>query len=328
MELQSIILALLAGGIVIAIAYYVIFGRAKQQTSTELVSRSQQGVSAYPDWMEDDSASDTFAATEGDQSRQAKNVVSFLGALLGVLGRNIDEELKQIRKKTLYAGIRSPDAPIYYLAYQYIASPLLLLLALVFLLSGPENPNRAMDMVLGLILAVFALFGHKLYIKNRIDKRQKELTRSFPDMLDLMLVCIESGLALDAAIAKVCNELGAAHPLLTEELNRTRMELSVVSDRSKAFYALGERTGIPAMKALAAALIQSEKFGTSMGDTLRVLSDDYRQSRLLLAEEKAARLPALITVPLITMLLPAMFIIILTPAILSIIAQGGLFGGE
>ena len=172
--------------------------------------------------------------------------------------------------------------------------------------------------VVALILAVLGLFGAQLYLQNSIDKRKKILLRAFPDTLDLLLICVESGLALDAALTRVCKELGSAYPEMTAELNRTRLELALLNDRVRALSNLGDRTDMPAFRSLISALIQSERFGTSLTDTLRVLSEEFRLERLSMAEAKAARLPVLMTVPLIFLLMPALFIIVLGPAMVSI----------
>jgi tight adherence protein C len=323
-ETNNMILALLVGGGILAAYLLISQALMRKKRSSDIVGRVQtppSGMSAY------DLGSET-SEQEQLPGRQANFMDMALGLIFKLFDKNQESEYQSVRKKMLYAGIRNVDAPIFYLFYQYIISPIIVLIAISYLYADKESPNFSADIFVGIVLLFLGLFVHKLYIKNKIDKRQKELVRSFPDALDLMLVCVESGQALDGALAKVCNELGAAHPLMTEELNRTRMELSVLSDRTRALQGLGDRCGVSALKALSAALVQSEKFGTSLGDTLRVMSDDYRQTRLLLAEEKAAKLPVIITVPLITMLLPAMFIIILSPAIIAIIAQGGLFGGK
>ena len=153
--------------------------------------------------------------------------------------------------------------------------------------------------------------------KNAKEKRHKILTQSFPDALDLLLICVESGLALDAALARVCRELKYVHPMITEELNRARIELTLLNDRSKALQNLADRTDLMAFKSLVAALLQSEKFGTSLVETLRVLSDDYRQTRMMMAEEKAAKLDAKITMVTIPFMLIALFVMILSPAIIQ-----------
>ena len=142
------------------------------------------------------------------------------------------------------------------------------------------------------------------------------------------MVCVESGLALDAALARVCKELDKAYPHITKELNQTRVELSLLNDRPKALMNLAERTNLIPFRSLVAALIQTEKFGTSLTDTLRVLSEDYRLTRLMNAEQKAGRLPALITIPLILLLMPAFVIVILAPPFIKVSENGGFFGNE
>jgi tight adherence protein C len=169
---------------------------------------------------------------------------------------------------------------------------------------------------------VLALFGPRLYLQNLIDKRKKRLHRALPDTLDLLLICVESGLALDASLQRVCSELGRAYPEITAELNRTRLELTLLNDRTRALMNLGERTGMPAFRALISSLIQSERFGTSLSDTLRVLSEEFRLQRLADAEVKAARLPVMMTIPLIFLLMPAFFLIVLGPAIVRIVHDG------
>jgi tight adherence protein C len=153
------------------------------------------------------------------------------------------------------------------------------------------------------------------------------LTRAFPDTLDLLLICVESGLPLDAALNRVCAELGLAYPEMTQELNRTRLELALLNDRVKALNNLAERTDLIGFRALTSSLIQSERFGTSLSDTLRVLSEEMRLDRIARIEEKAARLPVLLTIPLIFLLMPAFLLIVLGPAIISFMRQGSALTG-
>jgi tight adherence protein C len=243
-----------------------------------------------------------------------------LGLLRG-LGVNTDVSARKLDKRFAQAGISSPDAPAYYMFFQRIGALVLLLLALL-VYSSANADNKLMMTLISLILVVIALFGPKLYLQNTIDKRKKVLLRSFPDTLDLLLICVESGLALDAALTRVCNELGSAYPEMTAELNRTRLELALLNNRVQALQNLGERTDMTAFRSLISALIQSERFGTSLTDTLRVLSEEFRLERLSIAEAKAARLPVLMTVPLIFLLMPAFFLIVLGPAIVKIKSDG------
>ncbi len=253
------------------------------------------------------------AGLNGDPSPGAARLQSFLRAM----GINTEEAARKLELRFANAGINSPDAPIYYLFFQRIGCLVLLLFALfLFASAGPDN--KLLMYTLALIVLVLALFGPKLYLQNMIDKRKHILQRSFPDTLDLLLICVESGLALDAALTRVCNELGNAYPEMTAELNRTRLELALLNDRVRALMNLGERTDMIAFRSLISALIQSERFGTSLTDTLRVLSEEFRMQRLSEAEAKAARLPVMMTIPLIFFLMPALFIVVLGPAIVKV----------
>ena len=194
-----------------------------------------------------------------------------------------------------------------------------LIIAVILVLTVADN-NKKLHYAVAVILVVLAFFGADMYIQNERTKREKILQRSFPDALDLLLVCVESGLALDGALSRVCKELGRARPEITQELNRTRLELTLLNNRPQALTNLAERTDMMAFRSLSMTLLQSERFGTSLTDTLRVLSEDYRNTRLMIAEDKAGRLPVMMTVPLIVLMMPALFLIILGPAIIKVLA--------
>ena len=306
-----------AGVVVIAVftLYMLVVGvaerRDKSQQLEAKIIGEHSNVSDYalPD--------EELLGVDQEKSATAKGLEGFLSMFL-----NMETQYTDMKKQLGQAGITSPDAPAYTLFVMYIAGPVLALLGVLILLSAGDKVN----MLLGVLMIFLGLMGAKLYIKNKLQRRQTVLMRSFPDTLDLLVVCVESGLALDAALGRVCNELGKAHPEITRELNQTRLELALLNDRSQALQNMAERTNLVSFRSLVAALIQTEKFGTSLADTLRVLSDDYRQTRLNMAEEKAARLPVLMTIPLICLLLPALVLVIMGPAILKISAQGGLFG--
>lgn len=251
-----------------------------------------------------------------------------MAGLLRAMGVNVDEAIRKLDRRFEQAGIASADAPINYLFFQRIISIGLIMLALMLILAPGEGTNKLLTMASGLFIAVIALFGPYLWLQNKIDHRKKLLQKAFPDTLDLLLICVESGLALDAALNRVCNELGRAYPEMTAELNRTRLELALINDRVRALLNLGERTNMVQFRSLVAALIQSEKFGTSLTDTMRVLSEDFRLLRLSDAEAKAARLPVLLTIPLIFLLMPAFLLIVLGPAIVRFARQGSAITGN
>jgi tight adherence protein C len=282
-----------------------------------------QGAEELPDEYYTPEGQDALVEITDQPSSAAKGVENFLR----LTALNVEQAKKELRPKLMHAGLNSPDTPAYILLYRRLIGFFVAALGIPLLLTKDPTSLQYAYWIGGALFVVLGLFGSQLYISNTTQRRQQNLQRAFPDTLDLMVVCVESGLALDAALARVTNELGRAYPEINEELNRTRLELTLLNDRSRALINLGERTNLVAFRSLVAALIQTERFGTSLTDTLRVLSDDYRHTRLMIAENKAGRLPALMTVPLITLLLPALFIIIMGPAYITVKLQGGLFGG-
>lgn len=251
------------------------------------------------------------------QDREKTFLASLGESVLSLMGQDVAEKEKELQLKFIQAGIESPNAIGYYYIFRVIALPVALIIAYTLFTSNVSGAMKLLYVLAAVAALGIGWFGPSLYVTNSKQKRQKVLQRSFPDTLDLILVCVESGLALDAALARVCRELGRAHPVITRELNRTRMELTLLSDRSMALQNLAERTDMVAFRSLVAALMQTEKFGTSLTETLRVLSDDYRHTRLMIAENKAGRLPALMTIPMILLMMPAFVMIILGPGIIQ-----------
>lgn len=232
-------------------------------------------------------------------------------------GIKLENYAATVQLKFAQAGIHSPNALVYYVFMKRFGIWIGLALAFVLLTGNEQGAMKAAVILITLLVLVGSVMGADIYIRNRKEKRQKVLLRSFPDALDLILVCVESGLALDAALSRVTKELEHAHPEITKELNKTRMELTLLNDRQKALQNLAERTDLVPFRSLVASLLQSEKFGTSLTETLRVLSDDYRQTRLMIAENKAGRLPALMTIPMMLLMMPAFVMIVMAPALID-----------
>ncbi len=177
------------------------------------------------------------------------------------------------------------------------------------------------------ILAGYAgFYAPNLYVSNKAAKRKQSIRRAWPDALDLMLICVESGMSVEAAFRKVADEIGIQSVELAEELMLTNAELSFLPERRQAYDNLASRTGVDQVKSVSQALIQAERYGTPVSQALRTLSQESRDLRMLEAEKKAAALPPKLTVPMIVFFLPVLFIVILGPAFIQIAAQGGLFG--
>lgn len=298
--------------------YMAIISTTSQRTRLRRFETKDPVAAAAKEAIE---AEDDLVSLEAEKSALA----SLLAGLLKLLGVNVDEEEKKTARELNQAGVASPQAPIYVLFMRRLGGYLVAFVGVLYMLKGGEGTAKLLSVSVGIIIIFLGLCGTNLLIKNKALKRQNILQRGFPDTLDLLVVCVESGLALDAALARVCQELGRAHPEITRELNRTRLELALLNDRTQALQNLADRTNLVAFRSLVASLIQTEKFGTSLTDTLRVLSDDYRQTRLMYAENKAGRLPVVMTIPLILLLLPALFLIILGPPFLRVSQRGGLF---
>ncbi|PRD44209.1 type II secretion system protein [Phyllobacterium phragmitis] len=169
-------------------------------------------------------------------------------------------------------------------------------------------------------------YAPNLYVSNRASKRKQSIQLAWPDALDLMLICVESGMSTEAAFRKVAEEIGVQSVELAEEFVLTNAELSFLPERRQAYENLANRTGVESVKSVTQALIQAERYGTPVAQALRTLSQESRDMRLMEAEKKAAALPPKLTVPMIVFFLPVLFMVILGPAFIQISAQGGIFG--
>lgn len=177
------------------------------------------------------------------------------------------------------------------------------------------------------ILAAYAgFYAPNLYVSNIAAKRRESITLAWPDALDLMLICVESGMSTEAAFRRVADEIGVQSVDLAEELMLTNAELAFLPERRQAYENLANRTGMEAIKAMTQALIQAERYGTPVATAMRTLSQESRDMRLLAAEKKAAGLPPKLTVPMIVFFLPVLFMVILGPAMIQIFGAGGIAG--
>ncbi|WDR02253.1 type II secretion system F family protein [Devosia algicola] len=195
-----------------------------------------------------------------------------------------------------------------------------LVAAYLIFLMYPDKP-LFLNLVYAIGAGIIASFLPNILLKNATVKRQKEIRRAWPDCLDLMLLCVEAGMSIEHAMKRVAKEIGQQSAALAEEITLTTAELSFLDDRSRAYDNLGRRTGLDNVKSVMTALIQADRYGTSVGQALRVMAEEGRESRLMEAEKKAASLPPKMTVPLILFFLPVLFIVIMTPAIITAFSQ-------
>jgi len=226
---------------------------------------------------------------------------------------------EEAREKLIQAGYRGNAPYITYLFFRLV-SPVVAFLVTSFYLFFVLQMDRPPTIKLG--MALFAAFvGMQLpylFLKNKIGKRQLSIRRAFPDALDLLLICVESGMSIEAAFRKVSQEIGSQSIPLAEELTLTTAELSYLQDRKVAYENLARRTDLEGVRAVCVALQQSERYGTPLGQTLRVMAQENRDMRMSEAEKKAAALPPKLTVPMILFFLPVLFIVILGPTYIKI----------
>jgi tight adherence protein C len=259
-------------------------------------------------------------------SRRRKNITNKNEAadrvrgFLDALSMLQDEQVVKAQRKLMQAGIRSKD-----LAFVVIFARLVLPLVLgtiiivgVYVLDWfPEwGAFKKYGLVASTLIGAYK--APDMFLKNRITKRTDAIRKGLPDALDLLIICAEAGLTVDAAFNRVARELGKAYPELGDEFALTSIELGFLTDRRSAFENLATRIDLEAVRGVVTTMIQTEKYGTPLASALRVLSAEFRNERMMRAEEKAARLPAIMTVPLILFILPVLFIVILGPAACSI----------
>lgn len=231
-----------------------------------------------------------------------------------------DDQLKAAQEKLAQAGIRSKDLAIA-IIFGRLALPIVFGGGAAFLLYVVGIKPDWSDFKRFMVFAGALLISYKapdIYLHNLITKRATAIRRGMPDALDLLVICAEAGLTVDAAFGRVARELGRAYPELGDEFQLTAIELSFLTERRMAFENLAKRVKLEALRGVVTTMIQTEKYGTPLASALRVLSAEFRHERMMKAEEKAARLPAIMTVPLILFILPTLFVVILGPAACSI----------
>jgi len=233
------------------------------------------------------------------------------------LKRLIEDPL--VVEKLAQAGFRGPK-PVTTFYFFRFATPFILAAAAAVYLFVTNAFDLPTTSKLCAVVAAFVIgfYGPNLYVSNIAQKRRESIMRAFPDALDLLLICVESGMSIEAAIQKVSQEIGGTSIELAEEMALLTAELSYLPERRQAYEGFAKRTNHPGIKSMATAMIQAERYGTPLGTALRVMAKENRELRLSAAEKKAAALPAQLTVPMILFFLPVLFVVILGPAIIKI----------
>lgn len=260
-------------------------------------------------------------STDGGGSatlRQAPK--GFMKQLVDNLDLRSKFETAELKAQLKMAGLRGQGPLVTYMFFRVVMPLIVTVIAMIYLfILMPQlkyPPMIKFMMALGAGFVGFYL--PNMFLSNLISRRQQAIKAAFPDSLDMLLICVQAGMSVEAAFGKVSREITSQSIELAEELSLTTAELSYLQDRRQAFENLGVRTGLPGIKAVATALVQAERYGTPVGQALRVMAKENREMRMSEAEKKAAALPPKLTVPMIVFFLPVLFVVILGPAIIQV----------
>ncbi|ANC86389.1 pilus assembly protein TadC [Sphingomonas melonis TY] len=251
---------------------------------------------------------------------QRNDTTDLMRTMLSSLKVLQDSQVKEAQLKLMRAGIRSKDWAVGVI-FGRMVLPIVFGGIMAFIVYGTSTFDDWSALKRYALVAGTLVLSYKapdIYLKNAITKRTDAIRKGLPDALDLLVICAEAGLTVDAAFHRVAKELGRAYPELGDEFTLTAIELGFLTERRQAFENLATRVELDAIKGVVTTMIQTEKYGTPLASALRVLSAEFRNERMMRAEEKAARLPAIMTIPLILFILPTLFIVILGPAACSI----------
>jgi tight adherence protein C len=257
---------------------------------------------------------------DGQQgSRLRQTPKGFMQQIVNKLNLRKAFDSEEVRDLLKMAGLRGQAPLVAYMFFRLVMPIIVTIVALIYLfaianLQHPPIAKFGMAIAAGYI----GFYLPNVFLKNLVQKRQASIIQSFPDALDMLLICVQAGMSIEAAFGKVSKEVSNQSLELAEEFSLTTAELSYLQDRRVAFENLGKRTGIAGIKAVATALIQAERYGTPVGQALRVMAKESRDARMSEAERKAAALPPKLTVPMIVFFLPVLFVVILGPAILQV----------
>lgn len=271
---------------------------------------------ALMNWLLPDRAQKRMQQLElpGQKTDWLKTAVSIASPLAKLSIPQGDWENSAIRTKFITAGIRNPNAPILFYGTKTLLPLVLASVGYLALELGGVGLDQNTLIFVLLVIAMVGCYLPNMLLNRLIRARKREIFENFPDAADLMLVCVEAGLGLDAAMVKVADEMKVKSGALTEELHLTNLETRAGSTREQALRNLGLRTGVEEISAFVSMLTQADKFGTSVGESLRVFSEDLRHKRQMRAEEMAAKLPTKMLFPLVLCIFPAISMVVLAPA--------------
>lgn len=251
----------------------------------------------------------------GNKLRQTPK--GYIQQIVDVLDLKSKLDSDELRQKLKSAGYRGEGPVLTYMVFRVVMPPVTFVVVLVYLLFLVElNYPPMIKVLMALVAGFLGFYMPNVFIQNIANKRKLSIEQAFPDSLDMLLICVQSGMSVEAAFGKVAREITVQSVELAEELSLTTAELSYLPDRRLAYENLAKRTGLEGVKSVCTALVQAERYGTPVGQALRVMAKENRDIRMSKAEQKAAALPPKLTVPMILFFLPVLFIAILTPAVI------------
>ncbi|MBI1273605.1 MAG: type II secretion system F family protein [Alphaproteobacteria bacterium] len=302
-------MAMLGGGaalVVIALVWFTFVERNPLQRRLKSISERRKELEAV--------------AAKKASRRPDVRQLDFMKQVLGALQLNTDEVLGAVRTKLIRAGYRGRDAVVIFMFIK-VAVGLGLGVAAFFaaFVTGTIEAQSSVKLLILLSAIFVGWMAPDFILRSKTKKRSEIIRRAMPDALDLMVICAEAGLSLDATLDRVAREIGNTAPELAEELALTGVELNLMPERSKALQAMADRIALQGVLALVNTLIQTERFGTPLAQALRVLSAEMRDERMMMAEEKAAKLPATLTIPMMIFILPTLFMVLVGPAAIRVL---------
>jgi tight adherence protein C len=311
---QRQIVAILAAMSVFALTLTFAWPYLAQNTAARRLRQQIAGPAQGAVVRKADPGDPASAQPAGLRARQSASLARLVAAFRFSDRLNDGEMVSKLQQ----AGYRGRPAAVQYLACRIISPLVLLGLSMLFVLVLWPHQSLLIQIAVVAGGTVFGWFLPPILLKNRIDRRKVEIGRAWPDAVDLMLICVETGMSIEHAFRKVAEGMASTSIELAKEMSLTNAELNYLKERRQAYENLARRVKIDAVQAVTGCLIQSERYGTSLGHSLRVLAQESRAMRMAAAEKKAAALPPKLTVPMILFFLPVLFAVIITPAILQI----------
>ena len=259
-----------------------------------------------------------LGSSNGERPSAATNMAANLSNLAALVAPRSNRERQRVEHLLVHAGYRSANARTLYYGTKALA---IIILPLAVLLASPLLPNISTNqlMLMAVGAGYFGWIACSAWLDRQVANRQRALRVGFPDALDLLVVCVESGLGLAPALARVADELAVSHPALADELTLVNAEMRAGVERGIALKNLSERTGLDDIRGMTALLVQTMRFGTSIADALRVYSEEFRDKRTQAAEEQAAKIGTKMIFPLVLFLFPSFFLVVVGPAIIGLI---------